>query len=121
MIESDGTGGARFRSQPKSDRMAPLADGLVITTADAPRPPGFVSAMNSRQALEIRFHDVAYATDTRITSKFRHRAGFGAPHFSQGLERHIETDFIPIFETVGYEFPAFSPTTAFKPRSRYHG
>jgi hypothetical protein len=58
--------------------------------------------MNSRQAFEIRFHDVAYATDTRITSKFWHRAGFGAPRFSQGLERHIETDFIPIFETVGY-------------------
>jgi len=37
-------------------------------------------------------------------SEFKHRAGFGVPRFSQGLERHVETDFIPIFETVGYGF-----------------
>lgn len=35
-------------------------------------------------------------------SEFRHRAGFVAPRFSQSLERHVETDFIPIFETVGH-------------------
>jgi hypothetical protein len=58
--------------------------------------------VNSRQAFKVRFNDVADAADTRVISEFRHRAGFAAPRFSQGLERHVETDFIPIFETIGF-------------------
>jgi hypothetical protein len=93
---------APTRSEPESGRMAACVHDSALEAAAVPTLQGFVAAVDSRQTLHIRSHDITHPTDTRIMGELRHGAGSVSPCFSQGFQSYVEADLVSVLETVGH-------------------
>src|SRR5881296_2056497 len=63
--------------------------------------PGRPRRRSCDQRLDVGPHDLLDPADPGVAVHLVHRDAALAPRLAQGLERHLETDLVPVLETVG--------------------
>lgn len=75
-----------------------VSDGLALN------PPSFYSW---GRALELETHHVRYAVNGCAVPDGVHCKFSLRPAIPESFERHVDTDFVAVFEAVGHSFGSF--------------